>query len=151
MKNIFILIALMGISQFGFSQKTDKKSKNSAPVEQKQEPRKIVMQLTSADTTAHKMLMKQLQNILSVAPETKIEVVCHGPGLNMLVSENTIVSKQMEEAALKGVDFAACRFSMKERKVKEEQLIKQARIVEAGIIEIVDKQNAGWAYIKAGN
>ena len=151
MKNIILLIALITFSNLVFSQKTDKKSKSNIATEQKQEPRKIVMQLTSGDTTAHKMLMKQLNNILSVAPDTKIEVVCHGPGLNMLVSETTIVLKQMEEAALKGVDFAACRFSMTERKVKEEQLLKQARIVEAGIIEIVDKQNTGWAYIKAGN
>jgi intracellular sulfur oxidation DsrE/DsrF family protein len=39
---------------------------------------------------------------------------------------------------------------MKERNVKEEQLMQNLRIVDAGIIEIVDKQNAGWAYIKAG-
>ena len=50
----------------------------------------------------------------------------------------------------KGVDFAACRFSMKERNVKEEQLMQNVRIVDTGIIEIVDKQNAGWVYIKAG-
>lgn len=151
MKNSVLIIILLFVTTLGFSQKSEKKSKAEKTVETVQEPRKIVMQLTSADTTAHKMLMKQLKNILSVAPDTKIEVVCHGPGLNMLVSEKTIVAKQMKEAAEKGVDFAACRFSMKERNVSEEQLFEQARIVEAGIIEIVDKQNAGWAYIKAGN
>lgn len=150
MKYSIILIALIAFSNFGFSQKTDKKTKVNTASEQKQEPRKIVIQLASADSSVHKMLMKQLNNILTVAPDSKIEVVCHGPGLNILVSETTIVHKQMEDPALKGVDFVACRFSMKDRKVKEEQLIKQARIVEAGIIEIVDKQIAGWAYIKAG-
>lgn len=151
MKNSFLILILLFIANFGFSQKNEKKSKTEIVSEVKQEPRKIVMQLTSADTTAHKMLMKQLKNILSVAPDTKIEVVCHGPGLSMLVFDKTIVAKQMQEAVDKGVDFAACRFSMKERNVTEEQLFKRARIVEAGIIEIVDKQNAGWAYIKAGN
>lgn len=151
MKNSFLILILLFIANFGFSQKNEKKSKTEIVSEVKQEPRKIVMQLTSADTTAHKMLMKQLKNILSVAPDTKIEVVCHGPGLSMLVFDKTIVAKQMQEAVDKGVDFAACRFSMKERNVTEEQLFKRARIVEAGIIEIVDKQNTGWAYIKAGN
>lgn len=151
MKNSLFILAVLFFSQFGLTQKNEKKAKAVIASEVIQEPRKIVMQLTTADTTAHKMLMKQLKNILSVAPETKIEVVCHGPGLNMLVSEKTIVAKQMQETAEKGVDFAACRFSMKERNVTEEQLFEQARIVEAGIIEIVDKQNAGWAYIKAGN
>lgn len=151
MKNIVLILGLLFVSQVGFSQKSKKKETNETVTEVRQEPRKIVMQLATADTTAHKMLMKQLKNILSVAPDTKIEVVCHGPGLSMLVSEKTIVAKQLQEAAEKGVDFAACRFSMKERNVTEEQLMKQARIVEAGIIEIVDKQNLGWAYIKAGN
>lgn len=151
MKNSLFILAVLFFSQFGLTQKNEKKAKAVIASEVIQEPRKIVMQLTTADTTAHKMLMKQLKNILSVAPETKIEVVCHGPGLNMLVSEKTIVAKQLQETAEKGVDFAACRFSMKERNVTEEQLFEQARIVEAGIIEIVDKQNAGWAYIKAGN
>lgn len=151
MKNSIILVLILFVSLTGFSQKKEKRSTKEIATEQKQEPRKIVMQLTSADTTAHKMLMKQLKNILSVAPDTKIEVVCHGPGLNMLVSDKSIVLKQIQEASEKGVDFAACRFSMKERNVSEEQLIKTARIVEAGIIEIVDKQNLGWAYIKAGN
>jgi intracellular sulfur oxidation DsrE/DsrF family protein len=151
MKNVLLILGLLLVSQVGFSQKSKKKETIETVAEVKQEPRKIVMQLATADTTAHKMLMKQLKNILSVAPDTEIEVVCHGPGLSMLVSEKTIVAKQIQEAAEKGVDFAACRFSMKERNVTDEQLIKQARIVEAGIIEIVDKQNAGWAYIKAGN
>jgi intracellular sulfur oxidation DsrE/DsrF family protein len=150
MKKSILLILLVALAQVTFAQKKDKKKSANTTTEQVQEPRKIVFQLTSADTTAHKMLMKQLSNILSVAPETKIEVVCHGPGLSMLVAEKSIVAGQIKASAEKGVDFAACRFSMKERNVKEEQLMQNIRIVDAGIIEIVDKQNAGWAYIKAG-
>lgn len=151
MKNTLIILAILFVSQVGFTQNSEQNTASASTTESKQEARKIVMQLTSADTTAHKMLMKQLKNILSVAPDTKIEVVCHGPGLNMLVSEKTIVSQQMKEAAEKGVDFVACQFSMNERNVTKDQLIIHARIVPAAIIEIVDKQNEGWAYIKAGN
>ena len=52
--------------------------------EQKPKPHRIIFQMVSGDTLSHKALMKQLQNITTVAPTTKIEVVCHGPGLNML-------------------------------------------------------------------
>ena len=55
---------------------------------------KIVFQLTTNDTMAHKSLMKQLNNITSVAPSTKIEVVCHGPGLDMLVTKNLSYRKK---------------------------------------------------------
>lgn len=151
MKKATLVILILFVSNFGFSQKKNRTNSNSNSSEIVKESRKIIMQLTSADTVVHKMLIKQIKNILSVAPDTKIEVVCHGPGLNLLIAEKTIVFSQITEIQALGVDFAACQFSMKERNVSDEQLINSARKVEAGIIEIVDKQNLGWAYIKAGN
>ncbi len=112
---------------------------------------KIVFQLTSNDTLAHKALMKQLGNILTLSPTTKLEVVCHGPGLSMLVNQTSIVTERISEFSEKGVDFMACQFSMKERKVAKEELHSNAKIVPGGILEIVQKQEQGWSYIKAGN
>jgi intracellular sulfur oxidation DsrE/DsrF family protein len=106
--------------------------------------------MTTADTLAHKALMKQLGNIKSVAPETEIEVVCHGPGLEMLQKEKTIVLKGIQTAKANGVVFQACEFSLKERKVEKSAIIMEASYVKAGIIHIVVKQEAGWSYIKAG-
>jgi len=112
---------------------------------------RIIFQLTSGDTTAHKQLMKQFSNILTVSPTTKIEVVCHGGGLDMLVSDRTIVEEKVKQFAEKGVVFNACEFSIKERKVDRSKIIKSAGFVPAGILEIVSKQEQGWSYIKAGN
>lgn len=112
---------------------------------------RIIFQLTSGDTTAHKQLIKQFNNILSVSPSTKIEVVCHGAGLDMLVSDKTIVEDKIKTLSEKGVEFNACEFSIKERKVDRSKIIKYAGYVPAGIIEIVTKQEQGWSYIKAGN
>jgi intracellular sulfur oxidation DsrE/DsrF family protein len=111
---------------------------------------KIVFQLSINDTLAHKALMKQLGNILSVAPDTKIEIVCHGPGLEMLQTGKSIVAEKIAGFAKRGVEFMACEFSMKERKVDKSQIIPAAGFVEAGIIEIVSKQEKGWSYIKSG-
>jgi intracellular sulfur oxidation DsrE/DsrF family protein len=112
---------------------------------------KIIFQLTSGDTTAHKQLIKQFTNILSVSPTTKIEVVCHGAGLDMLVSDKTIVEDEIKILSQKGVVFNACEFSIKERKVDRSKIISSAGFVPAGIIAIVSKQEQGWSYIKAGN
>ena len=143
-----LTILLLAITPLTFAQKKEKQSKKETVTVQEQ--RKIVMQLTSGDTTVHKMLMKQLSNILTVAPDTKIEVVCHGPGLSMLVEAKSIVNDKILASKSKGVDFVACRYSMKERNVSETEINSNARIVEAGIIEIVDRQNEGFVYIKAG-
>ncbi len=111
---------------------------------------KIIFQLSIDDSLAHKALMKQLNNITTVAPGTKIEVVCHGPGLNMLVLGKTTVQEKILQMKMKGVEFVACEFSMSERNVPKEKIIPEAGFVKAGIIEIVTKQEQGWSYIKSG-
>jgi uncharacterized protein len=111
---------------------------------------KIVFQLTTSDTLSHKALMKQLSNIKSVSPKTEIDVDCHGPGLEMLQIDKTKVLKGIQKSKEQGVTFHACEFSLKERKVDKSQIIPESGFVSAGIIYIVEKQEAGWSYIKAG-
>lgn len=111
---------------------------------------KIIFQITTEDTLAQKALMKQLNNILTLAPDTKLEVVCHGPGLNMLVSGKTIVQDKVQQMKKKGVEFVACEFSMSERNIPKDKIIPEAGFVKGGIIEIVTKQEEGWSYIKSG-
>ncbi len=111
---------------------------------------KIIFQLSVNDTMAHKALMKQLGNILTVAPSTKIEIVCHGPGMEMLMINKSIVIDKITIFKNKGVVFNACEFSMKERNISKSVIIPSATYVPAGIIEIVSKQEEGWSYIKSG-
>lgn len=111
---------------------------------------KIVFQLTSGDTNVHKMLVRQLGNVLTAAPNSKIEVVCHGPGITMLTTKQTIVHTKVSELNGKGIDFVVCENTLKEKKVTKEEIIPEAAFVKAGIIEIVKKQEEGWSYIRAG-
>jgi uncharacterized protein len=111
---------------------------------------KIVFQLSINDTMAHKALMKQLGNITSVEPAALIEIVCHGPGLEMLHRTKSTVASKVDYFTQKGVIFNACEFSMKERNVMPDEIIPSAKFVKAGIIYIARKQSEGWAYIKSG-
>jgi uncharacterized protein len=111
---------------------------------------KIVMQLTSADTLVHKGLMKQLNNITSVEPDVKIQVICHGPGMDLLLKEKSVVQQQISALHQKGIEFKACEFTLKEKQIDKSQLIQEVGFVEAGIVAIVRKQMEGWYYIKSG-
>jgi uncharacterized protein len=119
-------------------------------VAQEKGSHKIIFQCSTPDTMAQKALMKQLGNILSVEPNTKIEIVCHGPGLNMLVDDKSVVKDKIKSFSDKGVVFNACEFSMKERNVDKSQITSSVSFVSAGILYIVSKQEQGWSYIKAG-
>lgn len=109
---------------------------------------KIVFQLTSGDTVIHQTLMNQLKNYFSVAPDMKVEVVCHGGGLGMLVKSSSVVQNEIKAYADKGVSFVACEFAMKKRHVTKDQLVAGAGTVISGVLEIAKKQQEGWSYIK---
>lgn len=110
----------------------------------------IVFQLSSEDSVVHKALMKQLNNILTAEPNSTIEIVCHGPGMGMLINGKTIVHEKIQQLKKRGVEFVVCEFSMSERKVTKDQIIPEAGFVKFGILEIIAKQEAGWSYIKSG-
>lgn len=111
---------------------------------------KVVFHLTTNDTLAQKALAKQCHNFLAAAPNSKVEVVCHNNGITFLQKSATKQGDKIKELAAKGVDFVACENTMRERKIKREDLVAECRLVPAGVVEVVMKQDKGWSYIKAG-
>lgn len=114
-------------------------------------PHNIVFQLNSADTLVHKSLMKQLNNLQSLAPGSHLEVVCLGPGIEFLLKDKSSYAAAIQELAKKGVTFLACQFTLKEKKKWVDDLLPSVGSVPGGIVEIVTKQEEGWSYIKSGN
>jgi hypothetical protein len=111
---------------------------------------RIVMQLVSGDTLVHKGLMRQLRNMLEAAPTMQLEVVCHGPGMDLLMTDRSIATAKVDEFIGKGIVFLACENTVKERKLDAALIHPKAGSVKAGIIHIVERQEDGWSYIKAG-
>ena len=111
---------------------------------------RIVMQLTSGDTMVHKNLMKQFRNMKEASPTLQLEVVCHGPGMDMLMGDRSVVQQKVTEFAGKGIVFLACENTITERKLDRSHVLPVAGFVKAGIIHIVERQEDGWSYIKAG-
>ncbi|MBC7884085.1 MAG: DsrE family protein [Saprospiraceae bacterium] len=111
---------------------------------------KIIFQMVSKDTADHTTLMRQIDNIVTLEPKSKLEVVCHGPGISMLMKDKSVVHDKLMVYASKKVDFVACEFTMTQKNISREQLVDVCRTVPGGILEIVYKQEKGWNYIKSG-
>ena len=112
---------------------------------------KIVFDFVKADTADFRIMIAQVKNTLKEDPKTDIEVVCYGPGLMMLVSDKTNVTKEMEELQKSpNVSFAACANTMRRLKVEKSQLVPFAKIVPVAMLELSMRQQGGWSYIKAG-
>jgi intracellular sulfur oxidation DsrE/DsrF family protein len=112
---------------------------------------KIVMQLSSADTMTWKGLMNNLRNLKEGWGDSlAIEVVAHGPGIELLMQQKTTQLENIRKMIQKGIVFYACENTMKEKKILPESIIPEATFVKMGIGHIVLRQEAGWTYIKAG-
>jgi intracellular sulfur oxidation DsrE/DsrF family protein len=70
----------------------------------------------------------------------------------MLVTEKAFFQQRMVELMQKGrVSFRICANSMKRFGIDRSQLLPFAEVVPVAILELADKQQKGWAYIRAGH
>jgi intracellular sulfur oxidation DsrE/DsrF family protein len=112
---------------------------------------RIVMQLSSNDTLVWKGLMNNLKHLKAGWSDSVIiEVVAHGPGIDLLTKGKTTQLEKIAGFRSMGITFFACENTMTERKIPKEMIIPEAGFVKMGIGEIVMKQEQGWSYIKAG-
>jgi intracellular sulfur oxidation DsrE/DsrF family protein len=137
----FAFYVLMGIfflpMQISFAQKTPK--------------HKIVMQLASNDTMVWKGLVNNLRNLKEGWGDSlQLEVVAHGPGIELLMYQKTTQLEKIRSMKAKGIVFYACENTMKEKKIPHESIIPEATFVRMGIGHIVIRQEQGWSYIKTG-
>jgi uncharacterized protein len=120
-------------------------------VQAQSKPYNVVFDLTSSDTTDQKTVIRWINTILSDHPTANLEVVLYGQSLGM-VTQNSVVQKDIKKLeANKNVAFVVCAASMKRHNIEQSQLLPSIQIVPDGIYEIVQKQNAGWGYIKAAH
>lgn len=112
---------------------------------------RIIMQLSTADTLEHKGLLNNLKHLKEGwGDSVQIEVVVHGPGLDMVTKGKATQAEAIQKMIGKGVRFVACRNTMKQKGITDELILPNVGFVDMGIGEIVRKQEEGWTYIKAG-
>ena len=76
-----------------------------------------------------------------------VEVVAFGNGIGMLQMDSA-VGNRITETIEGGTKVVACQNTMKGHKLKPEDMLTRIGYVPAGVVEIVKKQNAGWALIR---
>lgn len=146
------LLALLMTLTTGYSwaQAAETLESDSNVLTEAAEKHHLVIQLVSDDLMSWKGLMKNLSNLTSGWPELEIMVVCHGPGIYFLHNGKSPHLEAIKGYIESGVTFAACENTMKGKKIDDASILASAVRVPMGIQTIVLKQDAGWAYVKAG-
>ena len=115
---------------------------------------KVVYHIDQAATQGLKGL-RNIRNHLDVAPDTKIIVVTHAEGVDLLMEGAKDEKSKTEYAPLvsalkaRGVRFEICEITLKNRNLKKEQFILDADFTPSGVVRIAQLQTREhYAYIK---
>lgn len=99
--------------------------------------------------------LRNIRNHLDVAPDTKITVVTHANGVDILMDGGKDAKANVDYGPLvgalksRGVRFEVCEITLKNRNLKKEQFTLDADFTPSGVVRIADLQfNNNFAYIR---
>jgi intracellular sulfur oxidation DsrE/DsrF family protein len=110
---------------------------------------KVVLQVSDSDPAKWNLALNNAKNIQTdlAAPNVDIEIVAYGPGIGMLKADS-VVGNRVDEAIAAGVKVVACENTMRVQKLAQTDMLNKISYVQAGVVEIMQKQQQGWAYIR---
>jgi uncharacterized protein len=112
-------------------------------------PYKVVFDLTSDDPLDQRAVLRWVNEIGAVNPQTEMEIVMYGRGLALVVAGRSTMADEVKAAIGRPhVVFKVCEIAMRNQKVDRGELLPAVGTVPDGIGEIVARQNDGWGYIK---
>ncbi len=99
--------------------------------------------------------LRNIRNHLDVAPDTKITVVTHANGVDILMDGGKDLKSNVEYGPLvgalksRGVRFEVCEITLKNRNLKKEQFTLDADFTPSGVARTADLQFKNqFAYIR---
>lgn len=110
---------------------------------------RIVIQINEDNVKKWNDVLVNIHNIQVElgAKNVAIAVVAIGPGLGMLTAES-LAANGVQDALVAGVEFVACGNSMKAQKLAKEDLVEGVKVSVAGYVELMRRQQQGWAYLR---
>jgi uncharacterized protein len=111
---------------------------------------RAIFQVTDNDPARWNMILNNMANLRDgVGNEgVEIELVAFGPGLLMLTADSS-VKQRIAEALKSGATVNACQNTMRNQKLTPADMLPGISYVPAGVVEVMKKQQQGWAYIRS--
>ncbi len=94
-------------------------------------------------------IFRQIKNLKDSMPDANIEVVFNRSAVKTLLKGNEFMPK-VKELIYSGVRVSACKNTLKEMKLSEDDVDRDAgiNIVQAAVEEIIKKQAEGYYYLQ---
>jgi intracellular sulfur oxidation DsrE/DsrF family protein len=112
-------------------------------------PNKLVVQVSDADPGKWGLALNNTYNVMADlgAETTEVEIVVYGPGIGMLKA-GSAVGDRIANAMKNGVKVVACENTMNGQHLTKADMLPNISYVQAGVVELMKKQQQGWAYLR---
>ena len=110
---------------------------------------KLVIQVSDADAGKWNLALNNANNVQHAigAKKVAIEIVAYGPGIGMLKMDST-VGNRVADAKKEGISIVACQNTMRHMKLTNADMLPNTSYVPSGVVEIIKKQQHGYAYLR---
>jgi intracellular sulfur oxidation DsrE/DsrF family protein len=110
---------------------------------------RIVLQVSDGDPQKWGLALNNVRNVQENlgAGNVELEIVVYGPGIGML-KDDSVMGNRVAEALKNGVKVVACETTMKAQKLTPADMLPNIGYVPAGVVELMKKQQEGYAYIR---
>ena len=110
---------------------------------------KVVFQVSDADVAKWNLTMNNVRNVQQDlgADKVTIEIVAYGPGIGLLKLESPL-AQRIADALSQRVQVVACENTMTAQKITRSDMLPNISYVPAGVVELMQKQQQGYAYIR---
>lgn len=110
---------------------------------------KVVLQVSDASVEKWMLTLTNARNIEASMGKNNVdvEIVAFGPGVDLLRFESEL-GDNINKAISDGVKIVACQNTMKAKHLVKEDMLSSIGYVQAGVVELINRQRDGWAYIR---
>ena len=118
---------------------------------------RLILQVNTNDPAMMDLALNNATNVIQyykdLGEKVTIEIVTYGPGLHMLRDDTSPVKARIKaiSESTPSISFAACgntRENMSKFEGKEIPLIAEAKVVNSGVVRVMELQEQGWTYVK---
>ena len=117
-------------------------------------PRKFVFPLTTADEEEINHVLSSVSNVMKFygVDKSEVVVVAYSKGIKLLKRDADFFDKDIQKKVRSlmtyDVEFIACNNTMRTYGIKKKDLMADVEVVTAGIVELIERQLAGYIYIR---
>jgi uncharacterized protein len=110
---------------------------------------KVIVQVSDSDPQKWQLALNNIANIQKDLGEgnVDIELVAFGPGIGMLKLDSKVADR-IKEAVAAHVKVNACQNTMRGQHLTKDDMLSDIGYVPSGVIEIIRKQEEGYAYLR---